>query len=118
MTIIQRSLHDGASYEISANVPGYTGILVEDTDAAMTMIHLDRAGVRQLIEDLEAIAGLVPTAPTVGPAAALAGAVRRNFELIAELQKTDPAAAELLLASIAAHLRSTRPLLMAAQVEL
>jgi len=49
-----------------------------------------------------------------GQAAVLAGAIRRNFEL---LEKTQPAAADLIYAMIANHLRSVSPLaLLHAQV--
>jgi hypothetical protein len=44
-----------------------------------------------------------------GQAATLAGAVRRNFELIEELKKTDPQSAYVLYAFIATHLRSVSP---------
>jgi len=117
MTAIRRRLHDGASYELTSLLPGTAGLDLHDTDGDRAVVTFDRAGVRQLIEDLELIAGLRPTGPTVGTAAALAGAVRRNFELLGELEKTDPAAAELIAASIANHLRSWRPMaLLASQV--
>jgi hypothetical protein len=52
-----------------------------------------------------------------GQAAVLAGAIRRNFELLKELEKTQPAAADLIYAMIANHLRSVSPLaLLHAQV--
>jgi len=52
-----------------------------------------------------------------GHAARLAGAVRRNFELLRELEKTEPAAVDAIVAMMAAHLRSWKPLaLIAAQV--
>lgn len=62
-----------------------------------------------IIDDLDpATRGRTPQ--PVDRAAALAGAVRRNFELLVELAKTDPAAADLIAAAIASHLRSWRPM--------
>ena len=42
-------------------------------------------------------------------ATVLAGAVRRNFQLLAELEKTDPAAVDVIVAMMTAHLRSWKP---------
>lgn len=55
------------------------------------------------------------TTPLSPRAAALAGAIRRNFELLRELEKTEPAAVDIIVSSMAAHLRSWRPLALLVQ---
>jgi len=107
---IHRDLRDGAFYRLTAAAPGYTTITARDADGDTATPCLDRADVRRLIDDLTLVAGLAPSAPAVGRAAALAGSVRRIFELLGELEKTDGAAADEIVAAIAAHLRSWRPL--------
>lgn len=114
---LRRDLHDGARYDLAAPAPGVTTIDLQDADGDEACLALDRAGVRRLIEDLTLVAGLTPTAPQLGRSAALAGSVQRIFALLEELDKTDPAAAAELVAAIAAHLRSWRPMaLLTAQV--
>lgn len=109
MTEIRRPLHDGAGYALLAAAPGITTIALRDSDGDAAMASTDRAGVRQLIEDLTLIASLAPTASTMDRATALAGAVARNFQLLIELDKTNPVAATQIAESIAHHLRSWRP---------
>jgi hypothetical protein len=110
--IIRRTLRSESSYVLSDESDQLTRLYVKDSDGDESESILDRAEVRRLIDDLTLIAGLAPTASTLGPAAALAGALRRNFELLAELEKTDPAAADQIAASIAAHLRSWKPMIL------
>jgi signal transduction histidine kinase len=107
---ILRELHDGASYRLVATAPGTTTIALCDPEHDVACIALDRAGARRFIEDLELVAGLRPTAPALGLAAALAGSVRVVFERLAELEKTDPTGADRIYAAITAHVRSSRPL--------
>jgi hypothetical protein len=116
MTTIHRPLHDGADYDLTDPTPGYVGLTIQDAHGDRVVVALDRTRVRQLIDDLTLVAQLTPTSPTIGRAAAIAGAVRRNFELIDELRKTEPAEAERILAMIAAHLRSCRPVVLRAEV--
>lgn len=116
MTTIQRPLPDGASYELCSWSPGNATMTVVDLDGDRAVVTFDRTVARQLIEDVTLIAGLVATAPTVGPAAALAGAVRRNFELLRELERIDPAAADQIAIGIAHHLRSWKPMVLTATV--
>ncbi len=111
---VHRLLHDGASYDLTAAEPGVTVLAVVDADGDLAMPEIDRSQARQLIDDLTLVAGLTPTASAIGKAAAIAGAVRRNFELLAELERADPAAADAIYASIAAHLRSWKPMTMLA----
>lgn len=115
---VTRMLHDGASLEIGSVSLGVTTIGVRDADGEIASVSLERAAVRQVIADLELIAGLRPTTTGARAALALAGAVRRNFELLGELDKTDPAAVDLIVASMLAHLRSWRPMLLTAGVQL
>lgn len=50
--------------------------------------------------------------------AKLLGAVRRNFELLVELEKTAAAEVELIYAAMVAHIRSAKPqALIAAQLD-
>lgn len=50
-------------------------------------------------------------ANTMSPrGATLLGAMRRNLELLVELEKTDPAAVALIVGTLVAHLRSWKPL--------
>lgn len=44
----------------------------------------------------------------------LLGAVRRNFELLADLDKTSPADVDAIVAAMLAHLRSWRPMALLA----
>lgn len=103
-------LDDGASYRLAATAPGITTLVVRDAEDDVACVALDRAGARRLIEDIELVAGLRPTAPVVDRATALAGSVRILFERLAELDRTDPAGVAQVVAAIAAHLRSSRPL--------
>lgn len=114
---LHRDLPDGARYDLAAAAPGITTVAIVDPDGDGACIALDRAGVRRLIEDLTLSAGLTPTTPQLGRGAALAGSVQRIFALLEELDKTDSAAAAEIVAAIAAHLRSWRPMaLLTAQV--
>lgn len=117
MTAIHRQLPDGASYELCAPDRAHTALSLTDADGDRSVVTLDRAQVRQLIEDLTLVAGLAPTGAIVGPAARLAGAMRRNFELLRELKRTSPAAADAIVAMVVADLRSWDPVsLLTAQV--
>ena len=89
---------------------GVTSLTISDPDADRACIAMDRAGVRRLIEDLELVAGLRPTAAKVPAAVALAGSARVLFERLAALDKVDPDAAAEVVQAIAAHLRAWRPL--------
>lgn len=112
---IRRALHNGAGYSVIAAAHATTALIVRDLDNTAS-VGLDRAAARLLIEDIELVAGLRPTESAVPLATALAGAVRRNFELLVELDKLDPAAADRIAAGIAHHLRSWKPLaILAAQ---
>lgn len=114
---LRRELHDGARYELAAAAPGVTTLAVHDAHAGAACIALDRGAARQLLEDLTLAAGLTPTAPQLGRAAALAGTVRVLFERLAELKRTEPAAADAIVAMAVAHLRSWDPVsLLNAQV--
>lgn len=116
MMSIRRALADGATLELNDPMPGHTAITTHDSEGSVTVVTMQRGDIRQHIEDLALIAGLQQTAPQLGAAAALAGAVRRNFELLAELAKTDPQAADTIAISIAAHLRSWKPRLLTLEV--
>ncbi len=114
---IHRSLPDGASYELCDPMPGLTALMLTDHDGDRVVVTLDRAAVRRLIDDLTLIAGLSPTAPVVGLAASIAGAMRRNFELLRELKRTAPTEADAIVAMAVADLRSWDPVsLLTAQV--
>ncbi len=114
---LRRELPAGACYDLNASAPGITTIDVQDTDGEEACLALDRAGVRRLIEDLTLVAGLAPTGAVMGRAAALAGAMRRNFELLRELKRTSPAEADAIVAMAVADLRSWDPVsLLTAQV--
>ena len=67
---IRRDLHDGARYEVAAAAPGLVTLLVIDADGDAAPITVDRAGARQLIEDITLAAGLTPTGPKLGRAGA------------------------------------------------
>lgn len=47
---------------------------------------------------------------TSSRATMLLGAMRRNFELLVELEKTDPAGVVLIIDALVAHLRSWKPM--------
>lgn len=106
---VMQPLEDGASYTLLSKA-GCVGIHLHDAEGDEAVVFLTRDRLRKLIEDLTVVGGLQQTPPTVERAPALAGAVRRNFELLRELEKINPAAADQIVASIAAHLRSWRPL--------
>jgi hypothetical protein len=107
--VVHRKLDDGAHYDLIAALPTVTCLSIHDAGGDLACIALDRAAVRQLIADMQLAAGLAPTTPTIGRGAALAGAVRRNFELLAEMARVDPEAAAAIVEQIAAHLRSWQP---------
>ncbi len=111
---IHRLLHDGAGYTLTAAAPGVTAISLADADGDTASPALDRSQVRQLIEDLQLVAGLTQTMARLPLEQALIGSARRLFERIAELSKVDPAAADRISAAIAAHLRSAHPVVMLA----
>lgn len=103
-----RILADGAEYTVSAVEPGITTLAIRDADGDDAAVSLDRAGARRLVDDLELAAGIRPTPPTIGRAAALAGSIRIIFEQLRELDKTEPAEVEALVASLVSHVRSWR----------
>lgn len=109
-----RQLHDGASYTLTAAMPGVTVLAVTDADCDSASPALDRAQVRQLIEDLQLVAGLTQTMSCLPLEQALIGSARRLFERLAELAKTDPFAADRIAVAIANHLRASRPVVLLA----
>lgn len=109
MTSIHRPLRDGAEYTLTAATPGVTVLATRDPDDDTTSIALDRPQVRQLIEDLQLVAGLTATMARLPLEQALIGSARLLFERIADLEKVDPAAADRIVAAIASHVRSSRP---------
>jgi hypothetical protein len=114
---IRRALHDGAGYEVAAPAPGLVTLLAIDADGDTAPITVDRAGARQLIEDITLAAGLAPTAPQLGAGQALRGSARILFERLRELKRTDPAEADVVVATIVMDLRSWDPIsLLIAQV--
>lgn len=116
-TTLHRDLHDGGCYELTAlNVGGvsYLALVLADADGDRAVVTLDREQQRRLIGDVTDLGGLQQTPATLGAAAALAGAVRRNFELLRDLEKTDPAGVDAIVASMATHLRSWKPLALLA----
>lgn len=117
MTAIHRPLPDGGSYELCAPVPGYTALTMHDADGDRAVVTFDRGAARHLIDDLTLIAGLAPTAPQLGRAAALAGSARVLFERLRELKRDNPAGADMIVAMIVADLRSWDPVsLLTSQV--
>jgi hypothetical protein len=117
MTTIHRPLHDGASYELTSLAPGTAGLHLHDADGDGAVVTFDRAAARQFLDDFTLIAGFQPTGATVPLETALAGSAQKLFERLAELEKTNPAAANRIAAAIASHLRSCKPqALLAAQV--
>ncbi len=114
---LHRELPGGGRYDLTAASPGVTTLGLRDHDNDAALVSLDRAGVRRLIEDLTLVAGLAPTGAVMGRAAALAGAMRRNFKLLRELKRTSPAEADAIVAIAVADLRSWDPVsLLTAQV--
>ncbi len=111
---LHRLLHDGAGYTLTAAAPGVTVLSVSDQDGESAAPAIDRPQVRQLIEDLQLVAGLTQTAARLPLEQALIGTARRLFERLAELDKTDPLAADRIAAAIACHLRSWRPVALLA----
>lgn len=111
---LHRPLHDGASYYLTAAAPGVTVLTVTDADDDTAAPALDRSQVRQLIEDLQLVAGLTQTASRLPLEQALIGSAQRLFERLGELGKMDPAAADRIAAAIASHLRSARPMALLA----
>jgi len=105
-------LHDGAFIDLARPEPGVTTITASDADGDVVTVPLDREKARRLVDGIELVAGLRPTAPTLGRALALAGSIRIIFEQLCELDKTEPEAVAQLLSSIVVHLRSWRPWLL------
>lgn len=114
MTAIHRQLHDGAACDLTAAAPGVTVLSLTDTDGDTATAALDRSQVRQLVEDLQLVAGLTQTEARLPLEQALIGSARRIFERIAELAKTDPYAADRIAAAIACHLRASRSVVLLA----
>lgn len=111
---VHRRLRGGGSYTLDAAALGVTTLAARDADDDLAVLGFDRAEVRQLIADLTLVAGLTPTGPTVTRAQALTGSARRLFEALAELDKTEPAVVDAILATIVAQLRSWRPVALLA----
>lgn len=111
--VLHRELVDGASYDLYGGEPGLLGLRVRDANGGDALVYVTADQLRRLLDDLDPDKRW-RTPGTIGRAAALAGAVRRNFELLIELEKSDPAGAELIFASIANHLRSHRPMVLLA----
>lgn len=112
-TTVHRQLHDGAGYDVTAAAPGVTVLAVRDADGDTAAPAIDRAQARQLIEDIELVAGLRPTAARTDLAVALAGSLRILLQRIDDdLERADPAAADELRLALIAHLRSKRPALL------
>lgn len=109
-----RDLLDGSAYRLVAAAPGTTTLHLRDPDGDVAVATLDRAEVRRLIEDAELVAGLRPVPSGMDPALALRGSLRRIFERLAELQRTNPAAVAAIVAEMTAHLRSWQPMALGA----
>lgn len=62
---VHRDLHDGASYRVAAPAPGVTTLQIRDDENDIAAVGLDRGQARQLVEDLELVAGLRPTGARV-----------------------------------------------------
>lgn len=104
---VKRDLHDGASYEVMAALPSITVLTVRDPSGDVVIPAFDRAQVRQLIEDLELVAGLQPTGPKIDLETALTGSIRILMRKIDDdLERVNPPAAARLRAMMFAHLRS------------
>lgn len=110
---VHREFHDGISYDIIASAPGVTTLSIADADGDRSVPSFDRAGARQLLDDIELVAGLRPTASKLDLAAALAGSLRILLQRIDDdLERVSPAAADELRLAMIAHLRSKRPVLL------
>lgn len=114
MTNLHRDLHDGAAYDLTAAAPGVTVLCIQDADGDAASPALDRQQVRQLIEDLQLVAGLTATAARLPLEQALIGSARRLFERLEDLERVDPAAVDRIIAAITCHLRSSRPVALLA----
>lgn len=109
----RRELHDGAGYTLTAAAPGVIVLAARDAHGGEAHPAFDRAQARQLIEDIELVAGLRPTAAKIDLAAALAGSLRILLQRIDDdLERADPGAADQLRLAMIAHLRSKRPALL------
>lgn len=106
---IHRQLHDGASYTLTAATPGVTTVAVQDADGDTATLAIDRSQVRQLIEDLQLVAGLTATMARLPLEQALIGSARLLFERLADLEKTNPAAVDRIISAITSHIRSSKP---------
>lgn len=107
---INRDLRDGASYRLTAESGYVTAITLRDPHGDVACIAIDRADVRQLVEDITLVSGLQPTPAKIGLATALAGSARTLFDKLDQLNKIDPGAAATLRRSMVDHLRSSAPM--------
>ena len=107
---INRDLRDGASYHLTAESGYITAITLRDPHGDVACIAIDRADVRQFVEDITLVAALQPTPAKVGLATALAGSARTLFEKLDDLDRKDPSAAAVIRRSMIDHLRSSAPM--------
>lgn len=111
---IDRTLRDGASYRLVAEPGAVTAISVHDPHGDIAVIAIERADVRQLIDDLTQVAGLQPTMPVLGLAGALANSARILFARIEVLERTEPEAAAMIRRTIMSHMRSSTTMMAVA----
>lgn len=111
---VERRVRDGSAYAIrrDPDYPGITQVVVRALDGATAGGRFDRDGLRLFVADVVLVGELRQVPPVIrrsDRAVVLAGAMRRNLELLRELGESDPPAAEALLQSLLADLRSWRP---------
>lgn len=113
----RHDLPDGATYKISRLENGGLWLrLSGDTPDNDALIHFSRADFARLRDDLSRALLVGSTGPQI-TADILLGAMRRNLELLAELEKSAPAEVDRILAAMIAHVRSWKGYLLTAEVQ-
>ncbi len=124
---IARMLPDGSAYVLQDDpeYPGLLRLVVRSPGVPGTppgapsgsgpgegVARLGRDHLRVLISDVTIAGKLRQTPPAIersARAVMLAGAMRRNLELVGELWAQDPVAAEVLLKAVLDHVKSLQP---------
>lgn len=104
---------DGAAYEVAVD-GRFIKVRLYDVTGDDALIHFETQQAARFRDDVTAALGRARyKAPAIGITAdALLGAIRRNFELLGELEKTSPAEVQRMVAFMIAHLRSWKPMLL------
>lgn len=107
--IAERKLADGSSWRVDVVERASIGVTISDAFGDVTSLAMNSGNAAEL---RDAVTGaIIATGRSrVGLRSdVLAGAMRRNLELLRELEKTAPEEVDRILVSLLAHIRSWRP---------